>query len=95
MEIISIGHVDVEKILDPYCRIRGTVVLLNIDRLKILWELMLHDFVRETHGMLLLARRGFGGRRLLAGRHGSGKLGSWRNSRRLTEQDEGQDGKEE
>jgi hypothetical protein len=52
MKIISISHVYVEEeILDPYRRICSTVILFDVDRLKVLGKLVLHDLIDEAHGV--------------------------------------------
>jgi hypothetical protein len=43
MEIISIGHVDMEKeIFDPYRWVSSAIVLLDVDGLEPIGELMFH-----------------------------------------------------
>ena len=52
MEVVSVGHVDVEEeILDPNCGISGVVILLDVDRFKVFGKLVCHNLIGKTHGV--------------------------------------------
>ena len=49
VQVVSACHMDVKEIiLDPNCRIRRTIVRLDIDGLKTPWDLVNHYFVCEA-----------------------------------------------
>jgi hypothetical protein len=52
MEVISSGHMNVEKkILDPHGWVCCPIVRFYVDGFKPLGELVLHHLVSETHGV--------------------------------------------